>query len=199
LSKAIAFFDFDGTITTKDSLAEFIRFTKGDGGFLLGLIPSLPRIIGFKLGIIDNQKAKEGLMSVFFKGIPETEFKDRAVSFVHEKIPAMLRPGAAAKLNWHKQEGHEVVIVSASPTHWLQPWCELNGFACISTELEVVDQKITGKILGQNCHGEEKVRRIKEKYDLASYDAIYAYGDTSGDRPMLALAGNSFYKPFRGK
>ena len=197
MSKAIAFFDFDGTITTKDSLAEFIRFTKGNYVFLVGLIPVVPHIIGFKIGVIDRQKAKEKLLSTFFSGTPEHEFKEQSVLFVNEIVPTLLRPGAVGKLKWHQQQGHEVVIVSASPAHWLKPWCDLNGFACISTELEVVEHKITGKINGVNCHGEEKVRRIKEKYDLPSYDSIYAYGDTGGDKPMLALAGNSFYKPFR--
>jgi HAD superfamily hydrolase (TIGR01490 family) len=197
LSKAIAFFDFDGTITTKDSLAEFIRFTKGNSGFLLGLIPVLPHIIGFKFGLFNRQKAKEKLLSVFFSGMPEHEFKEQSVSFANNRVPSLLRPGAVEKLKWHQQQGHEVVIVSASPAHWLKPWCNSNGFACISTELEVADQKITGKIHGLNCHGEEKVRRIREKYQLSAYDAIYAYGDTGGDKPMLAIAGYSYYKPFR--
>jgi phosphatidylglycerophosphatase C len=197
LSKAIAFFDFDGTITTKDSLAEFIRFAKGDIGFMTGVIAALPYIIGYKLGVTDRQEAKEKLLSVFFKGTPEEEFKELSLAFAMERIPSILRPGAVSKLQWHLQQGHQVVIVSASPAHWLKPWCDLNGFACISTELEVIDQKISGKINGRNCHGEEKVRRIHEKYDLSSYGSIYAYGDTSGDKPMLELAGNSFYKPFR--
>jgi phosphoserine phosphatase len=56
---------------------------------------------------------------------------------------------------------------------------------------------ITGKIVGKNCHGEEKVRRIMEQYVISDYSSIHAYGDTSGDRPMLALAHHSFFRPFR--
>ena len=197
LSKAIAFFDFDGTITTKDSLAEFIRFSKGDWGFITGVVPALPHFIGFKLGLADRQKAKEKLLSVFFKGTQENEFKEVSLAFVRDRIPLILRPGAVGKLQWHLQQGHQVVIVSASPAHWLQPWCDMNGFACIATELEVIDHQISGKIAGLNCHGEEKVRRIHEKYDLSSYDTIYAYGDTEGDKPMLAISSHAFYKPFR--
>ena len=54
-----------------------------------------------------------------------------------------------------------------------------------------------GRCDGDNCHGQEKVRRIKEAYPLDQYREIYAYGDTGGDRPMLGLATHSFYKPFR--
>jgi HAD superfamily hydrolase (TIGR01490 family) len=197
LSRAIAFFDFDGTITTGDSLAAFIRFQHGNAGFIAGLIPLIPVIIGFRAGIIDRQYAKEKLMSAFFSGIPASTFSQLADSFAREKIPAMIRPPAMEKLNWHKQQGHEVVIVSASPTHWVEPWCSMQGFICISTELETRDGKITGKIIGKNCYGEEKVKRIREKFSLSEYNDIYAYGDTSGDRPMLALASFKYYKPFR--
>ena len=197
MSRAIAFFDFDGTITTSDSLAEFIRYQHGSTGFLAGLIPVIPTIIGFKAGWVNRQHAKEKLMSAFFSGIPEQTFEQLANTFAREKIPAILRPLAMAKLNWHKQQAHEIVIVSASPTYWLEPWCHTNGFRCIATELETVDGKITGRIRGKNCHGEEKVRRIREKYTLSDYTDIYAYGDTSGDKPMLALASHSYYKPFR--
>jgi phosphatidylglycerophosphatase C len=197
LSRAIAFFDFDGTITTSDSLAEFIRYQHGSAGFLTGLIPVIPTIIGFKAGLVNRQHAKEKLMSAFFSGKAEQTFEQLANTFAQEKIPSILRPLAMAKLDWHKQQAHEIVIVSASPTQWLQPWCHAYGFKCIATELEIVDGKITGKIRGKNCHGEEKVRRIREKYTLSDYTDIYAYGDTSGDKPMLALASHSYYKPFR--
>lgn len=196
MNKAIAFFDFDGTITTSDSLAAFIRYKQGSYGFLAGLIPVLPSILGFKAGLVNRQVAKEKLMTKFFAGTPEATFRSLAASFVREKIPSIIRPKAMEKLAWHQQEGHEVVIVSASPTHWVEPWCKAHGFICMSTELETVDGKITGKIRGLNCHGEEKVRRIKEQFDLSEYSSIYAYGDSRGDEPMLALATFSYYKPF---
>jgi phosphatidylglycerophosphatase C len=197
LSRAIAFFDFDGTITTSDSLAEFIRYQHGKAGFITGLIPVMPVIIGFKAGLVNRQVAKEKLMSAFFAGTSAQTFEQLTNSFVQERIPGILRPLAMEKLNWHKREGHEIVIVSASPSHWLEPWCRSHGFNCISTELEIVDGKITGKIKGKNCHGDEKVSRIREKYTLSEYTDIYAYGDTSGDKPMLALATHQYYKPFR--
>jgi phosphatidylglycerophosphatase C len=197
LSRSIAFFDFDGTITRGDSLAAFIRFQHGNVGFITGLIPLIPAIIGFKAGLTDRQYAKEKLMAAFFAGIPQETLANLANSFVKQQIPAIIRPQALEKLNWHKQQGHEVVIVSASPTLWVEPWCTANGFKCISTELETVDGKITGKIKGKNCHGEEKTRRIREIFRLSDYNDIYAYGDTSGDRPMLSLASHPFYKPFR--
>lgn len=96
-----------------------------------------------------------------------------------------------------KEAGAEVVVVSASPENWIIDWCKQMELKCIATRLQVLDKKITGKINGTNCHGEEKVRRIRELYDLTSYHSIYCYGDTSGDLPMLSLGTIRFFKPFR--
>jgi phosphoserine phosphatase len=67
----------------------------------------------------------------------------------------------------------------------------------LATRLEVSGNRLTGRIEGANCHGEEKVRRIRDAYQLKEYSQVYAYGDTKGDLPMLALADIRFYKPFR--
>ena len=121
------------------------------------------------------------------------------IYFVLDLAPSfcILRPLAMQKLNWHKQNGDKIVIVSASLEKYLAPWREKNGFELIASRLEVRDERITGNLAGLNCHGKEKVRRIKEKYDLLGFNKICAYGDTKGDLPMIDLAHESFYKPFR--
>ncbi|HEY0608667.1 MAG TPA: haloacid dehalogenase-like hydrolase, partial [Chitinophaga sp.] len=77
------------------------------------------------------------------------------------------------------------------------PWCASMGITCIATQLEVKDERLTGNILGLNCNGEEKVCRIRAQYNLEQYENIYAYGDSNGDKAMLAIAGTAIYKPFR--
>jgi phosphatidylglycerophosphatase C len=114
LSRAIAFFDFDGTITTSDSLAEFIHYQHGSAGFLTGLIPVIPTIIGFKAGLVNRQHAKEKLMSAFFSGKAEQTFEQLANTFAQEKIPSILRPLAMAKLDWHKQQAHGAMLMDSS-------------------------------------------------------------------------------------
>lgn len=197
LKKGIAFFDFDGTITEADSLAEMIRFVHGDLRFWWGVSLSLPMIAGFKAGLVDRQQSKEALLTRFFGGITETTFETTCRSFTEQIIPKIIRPLAATRLHWHRAKGDELVVVSASPEHWLKQWCDEQGMACIATRLEVKNGIITGKIDGRNCHGEEKVHRIRERYDLNQYTDIYAYGDSSGDKPMLLLANHPNYKPFR--
>jgi phosphatidylglycerophosphatase C len=194
---SIALFDFDGTITNEDSLIAFIRYAKGDLSYLMGIILLSPMLVLFKLKIIPNYKAKAWMISYFFKGMPFETFRDFATKFSLEHIDGILRPKAMEKIAWHKAQGDDVVVVSASMRCWLQPWCESQGLAVISTELEVEENKLTGRFRTKNCHGAEKERRVKEVYQLNDYDHIYGYGDSSGDKALLALADKRYYKPFR--
>ena len=193
----IALFDFDGTITTDDSLIKFIRFAIGDTKTILGMILLSPMLILYKLKLITNYKAKEIMLSYFFKGINEKEFKKVAKEYSLNHIDKIVRPKAMKKIKWHKSQGHKVVIVSASIECWLKPWCDKNSLELIATQLEIKDNLMTGKLLTKNCYGIEKVNRVKKIYNLDDYDYIYAYGDSRGDRELLALANEGFYKPFR--
>ena len=193
----LALFDFDGTITTDDSLLKFIRFVVGDRRFLLGLVVLSPMLVLYKLKLIPNYKAKQYMLSWFFKGMSKDAFLKVANEYSLVHIDKILRPKAIEKINWHKNQGHKVVVVSASIECWLRPWCEKNGLELIATKLEIKDDIVTGKLLSKNCYGVEKVNRIKEIYNIEKYDYIYAYGDSSGDKQMLELAHEKFYKPFR--
>jgi HAD superfamily phosphoserine phosphatase-like hydrolase len=95
-----------------------------------------------------------------------------------------------------KAENTEIVIVSASAGNWISAWSDSLLLKLVSTSLEIKDGRMTGRIEGKNCHGQEKVRRIREKWNLDEFGEIYAYGDSEADKPMLALATKSFYKPF---
>ena len=109
----------------------------------------------------------------------------------------MVRAKAKEKLEWHRGQGHKIVIVSASPKNWVMPWCQASGYDCIATILNVSQGSITGKIEGYNCYGQTKVELIRKTYDLSKYHEVYAYGDSSGDLQMLKLADKPSYKPFR--
>jgi phosphatidylglycerophosphatase C len=197
VSQPIAFFDFDGTITTKDTLLEMIKYRHGNAKFYLGLLLHSPYLVAYKAGIISNQLAKEKVLKLFFGRMTTEQFRQCCEDFAAEKIPVLIRKKALKEIDRLKQAGAEVVIVSASPENWLQPWCATLNLQLLATQLEVHNNTITGRIKGNNCHGEEKVRRIREAFDLSAYKEIYCYGDTSGDKPMLSLATYAFYKPFR--
>ncbi len=197
MSQTIAFFDFDGTITTKDTLLEFIKFSKGGLRFYIGFAINSPWLIAFKLKLIANQTAKERILSWFFRGSDLTAFQKKCEQFAAEKLPGLIRPKALEEIELLRQKNATIVIVSASPENWIRPWTGPISVKLIATRLATKENCLTGRIFGQNCHGAEKVRRIKEEYQLTDYTSIYAYGDSSGDRPMLQLAHSAFYKPFR--
>ena len=193
----LIFFDFDGTITTDDSLIKFVRFVVGDAKFIWGMTLLFPMLTVYKLKLLPNYKAKQYMLSYFFKGMSEEKFMQVANEYSLEHINTILRPKAMNKIAWHKEQGHKVVVVSASIECWLKPWCDKNGLGLISTKIEIKDGLVTGKFLSKNCYGIEKANRVQEAYDLSEYGHIYAYGDSRGDKELLELADESFYNPFR--
>lgn len=192
----LALFDFDGTITTQDSLEGFIQFGVGKRAYYTGLCRLAPMLLKYKLKLLANDVAKSQLLSYFFKGWSEEKFQTLANAYSTSEIDKIVRPNAIKKINWHKNEGHKVVLVTASMESWLKVWCEQQQVELLATRLEVIEGKITGKFLSKNCYGQEKVNRIKQAYNLTEYDTIFAYGDSSGDKEMLALANKPHYKYF---
>lgn len=195
-SSTLALFDFDGTITHKDTLIHFIRFTKGRSRLFWGMLRMLPVLFLNRLGIISNAKAKEKLMSHFFRNMNYAEFKRFGERFCKEKLPSILRPSAIEKINWHQSKLHRVVLVSASIQEWISPWAEQFGIEWITTEMEVKDNRLTGRFSTPNCNGREKVNRIKQYLNIDQYTLIYAYGDTRGDKAMLEIANKPLFRHF---
>ena len=197
MQKSIAFFDFDGTITKKDTMLELARFSRGNLSYVMGLCIISPWLVAMKLGLITKKKAKEKLLTYFFGNTPLQKFNDDCILFIQNKMPAIIKQEAMAAIKNHLSEYTTVVIVSASAENWVAPWCLKYSLQYICTRLEVKDDSITGKLLYENCNGNEKVSRIKQLFNLADYESIYCYGDTSGDTMMLSLATHPFYKTFK--
>jgi phosphatidylglycerophosphatase C len=193
----IAFFDFDGTITTKDTMLELVKFHAGKKAYYQGMIKLLPSLIAMKLHVISNQEGKEKLLQNFFKGLPINDFKHICDNFISNRLPQLIRPEAIKMIKKLQSENVQVVVVSASADNWVKPWCDNLGITFLGSCLEVKDNLVTGKLNGLNCNHLQKVIRIKEQYKLSDFSEIYCYGDTKGDKPMLELATQSFYKPFR--
>jgi len=192
----LALFDFDGTITTKDSFIEFIRHTHGSSKIILGVAILSPILITYKLKLLPNYIAKEKVLSYFFKGMTEAQFKKVAQNYSLKNIDLILQPKAMQRIAWHKKQNHKIVVVSASIECWLKPWCDKNGLDLIATKLEIKNGIVTGKLLTKNCYGIEKVNRVKNSYNLKNYKYIYAYGDSRGDEELLELADEKHYQIF---
>ncbi len=189
-------YDFDGTITSKDTLFEFIRFYHGKGRFYKGFLQAVPKISMFYSGLLANWQLKEYILKIFFGGEEIKVFNNKCLEFCTTVLPEILRHSALKSVYRSIEEKNRIIIVSASPENWIKPWCDKLGIELLATKLEVIENKLTGKLNGYNCYGEEKVNRIKQHVDLSQYKEIYAFGDTKGDNEMLALATKQFYRYF---
>ena len=197
MKKTLVLFDFDGTITTKDTLIELLRFYRGTPRIFWGLLLLSPMLLKYFFKVIPNWRAKEYFLQHFLGGEELSAFNVRCKDFSTHVLPTIIRKKALKAIEKYKAEGATIIVISASAENWVQPWCEGQGLVCLATQLEVKDNKITGNLCGKNCYGEEKVNRLKSHLRLSDYQEIIAYGDSSGDREMFAIAHQKFYKPFR--
>lgn len=196
MKKGLALFDFDGTLTTHDTLLEIIKFQKGKGAFYLGFAVLLPVLILYKLKLIRNWRAKEMMLTYFFGDNSSNDFQRRCDDFIKNRLPQLLREEAVLKLEQHLKKNDRVIVVSASAYNWVEGWCKEKNIELIATRLQIKNNTITGKLDSLNCYGPEKASRIKSHLTLNEYTPIYAYGDSRGDKEMLALADQPFYRTF---
>ena len=183
--KQLFAFDFDGTLTTRDTLIAFIRYACGTPRFLLGFLLHAPLLVLMKLRLYSNGKAKLRLFSWFFRGMPIEIFDALCQSFAlsHRHL---LRPETVRLLQQALSEGSEVLVVSASIDNWVQPF--FPAVTVLGTQIEVIDGRLSGRFLTPNCYGQEKVRRILALHPDRSAYRLTAYGDSRGDRELLAFA-----------
>lgn len=192
--KRLYVFDFDGTLTKKDSLLAFIIFVKGWGKLLLSFLRYCHLLILMKMGLYDNGKAKEKVFASCFKGMPLKIFNDHCLHFSQEHR-TLLREQAVTYIN-NVREG-ECVIISASVDNWVQPF--FPELRVIGTQVEVRDGKLTGRFTTPNCYGPEKVHRLLSAYPYRTEYYLLAFGDSRGDKELLDFADEAYYQPFREK
>src|SRR5882757_6195198 len=124
MNQRIAFFDFDGTITTKDTLLEFIKFSRGSLLFYLGFMLTSPWVLAYKVKLISNQQAKEKVLQFFFRNWSLSRFQESCEQFGKTAIPGLIRPKALREIEKLQETGFVVVIVSASPENWIRTWAD---------------------------------------------------------------------------
>jgi HAD superfamily hydrolase (TIGR01490 family) len=193
---ALALFDFDGTITKKDSLLEFIRYSVGERRYYAVMARFTPAIVYHKYVTGNGGIAKEQVMRHLFAGYTEKDLRLLGRQFAKEILPDLIVENARERIHWHQAEGHRVVVISASLDVYLSPWAEAQELELICTEMAFVNNKATGGFSTPNCNGDEKVHRLRAMLSTDDYPDIYAYGNSKGDRPMLSLAHHPYFCHF---
>ncbi len=196
----VAAFDFDGTLTSHDSVVPFLRRFLWRPRVLLGTLQNAPAAVA-SLVLRDRDRLRLAATRALLADVAATRIYDEAAAFGAEIIAGRLRPDTTARLAWHRSQGHRVVLVSASYEAYLLPVAEHLGVdAVLSTGVEIDDRgRCSGKLAGANCRGPEKVRRLHEwlgSQGLQRGDVtLWAYGDSNGDRELLADADHPVWVP----
>lgn len=187
-------FDFDGTLTTRDTLIAFIRYARGTAALMAGFMRFAPMLVLMKLHLYPNWKIKQRIFAHFFGGMETSAFDALCARFAADNAQLLRRAGAE-ELRRAQREGGHVVIISASIDNWVRPF--FPGVCVLGTQAETDGGCLTGRFSSPNCYGKEKVNRLMAACPDRSSYRLVAYGDSRGDRELLAAADEAHYKPFR--
>lgn len=191
----LALFDFDGTVTDKETMPDFIYAAVSPGRLRLGKIILLPLILGYKVKLVSGSAIRAAMCFFGFWRVSADELKTQGQRFAKDFLPTRLRADAMERIAWHKARGDTVVIVSGGLDFYLSPWCKEHELDLLCSALEQGrNGKLSGLYKGKQCVGEEKARLVQQRFNLSQFSRIYAYGDTPEDRQLLALADEAYYR-----
>ena len=188
----VAVFDVDGTLTTGDCVLPFLR--RAAGRRLATTLLGHPLALAAGLGRRDRDRLK-ALACASLAGIPGVEIERLGDEFARDVASTRLREDTTARLRRHRELGHTVVLASASLDPYLAPLGRLLGaddVVCTTLERDG-DGRLTGRLAGPNCRGAEKARRVRALLDGRGLEdaELWAYGDSEGDEPLLAIADHA--------
>ena len=192
-------FDFDGTLTVKDSYTAFLKWRTPRRAWILGGIRLIPAALAYLLHR-DRGRIKAAATKVFLANVPRDRLEADARKFAEIHSRSLLRPDAVAAWKRWQRERVRLVIVTASPDLVVAPFARgLGAHHILGTRL-AFDQRdrVTGAFATPNCRGGEKVTRIRAAFGN-DVRIRAAYGDTTGDTEMLAAAEEPYYRVFTGK
>jgi len=197
--RPVAAFDFDGTLTVRDSFIAFLAWSVPPARLAAALIRLAPAFLVYLI-VRKRGRLKAATIKVLFRGVPRSEFQAQARAFASAKADQLLRPDARAAWARLRAQGYKLAIVTASPEDIVAPFARgLGADVLIGTRLRVdSEDRLTGALDGRNCRGPEKVRRLYQVFGL-DMDLAQAYGDTPGDREMLATATAGYMRLFTGR
>jgi phosphatidylglycerophosphatase C len=193
--RVVAAFDWDGTLTRRDTLVPYLLELCGAPALVAAATRTAPWLLAAGTGLGSRDRAKARLLRPLLAGRPAAAARAVGEAYAARVVRAGLRRRVADRLAWHREQGHEVVLVSASLDVYLEPAARrLGADALLCTRLEVgAGGRLTGELAGGNCRGDAKARRLlgwlgATGEELPPGVDLWAYGDSPGDAAMLALA-----------
>ena len=194
--RILSVFDFDGTLTRRDSFLAFLQFAFGTRRCATQMMRLAPLTLRYLGGRLPRDELKAALIATFLKDVPVAWLEDKACAFHKACWRRLMRPAGMRAVAAELAGGAEVTLCSASPRLILQPFAEALGIKLIGTELEAVDGKLTGRIRGGNCRGQTKALRLERAYGALAQYTVRAWGDTRGDHELLSAAQEPHWRSF---
>lgn len=192
-------FDFDGTLTVKDSYTAFLKWRTSKSAWILGGLQLVPAAVSYFFHR-DRSRIKAAATKVYLAGVSRERLETDARLFAEQHSRSLLRPDAVIAWKRWRNERVRLVIVTASPDLVVAPFARgLGADDLLGTPLHFDERgRVTGEFASPNCRGAEKVARLRAAFgpDLR---VRAAYGDTGGDTEMLAIAEEPYFKVFSGR
>ena len=191
-TRRVAAFDFDGTISERDSLGPFLARVCGRGRLYREMALRSPRSPGWRSGSVTATRRRRRLVGRLLTGY-DAAAMPRSRRSVTRDEPARGRRAPARDARAHRlaprPRARGRSIVSASLDVYLEPLAPLLGVdQVLCTKLGVgPDGRLDGTLVGGNVRGAEKVRRLQAWLGGDAVE-LWAYGDSAGDRELLAFA-----------
>lgn len=195
----IVAFDFDGTLTVRDSFTAFLKWRAGRVRYAFGVVRLIPAGLAY-LFHRDRGRIKAQAVREFLRGVPRERLEADARAFAEATSRSLFRPDAVAAWKRWREQRVRLVIVTASPDVVVAPFARgLGADELLGTEMAYDAQgRVTGAFATPNCRGPEKMVRLQARFG-PNLRLKAAYGDTSGDREMLAAAETPGFRVFRGE
>lgn len=198
--RTVAAFDFDGTLSSRDNFLRFVRLAAGTAATARALAAAAPTAVTARRDPAQRDMAKAIVLRRTLRGHPAAALRDLGDRFARTVVADHLHPEVADRLEAHRRAGHELVIVSASLVCYLEPAAAALGVPTVlATDLAVgPDGRCTGELAGPNVRGPEKAARL-DAWLGGAPARVWAYGDSAGDRELLARADHPCRVDRRGR
>ena len=197
MKEKLAIFDVDYTITKRETLVEFYFFMlKKNPKYIKYLPKSLFSSLFYVFKIYDASKAKKTFIR-FIDGIEENEMKIIVKEFYEKRLSKILYKDAIDTIKEMKNKGYKIYLISASAEFYLSELYNIKEVdKVIGTRFIKENGLHRNQMLGENCKGEEKVKRLKEfllKENIdVDFENSYMFSDSLSDLPLFNLVGHPY-------
>ena len=202
--KKLAIFDIDYTITKKETLMEFYKYSLEEDIKNIRFLPrALYSGLMYGIGIYDEGRVKECFLK-FIDNIEEEKLQELVKRFYKNRLSKILYKDAVDMMYKLKKEGYDIYLISASPEFYINEFYNIDVVdKVIGTRFEFKEGKFIRKMLGNNCKGEEKVKRLKEVLSKENikvdFKNSYMFSDSLSDKPLLDLVGKPYLINYKKK